>query len=258
MLAATRRSKIIELVGSERSVTTDELAAMLEVSPETVRRDLRHLDNQQLVRRVRGGAVRWRSPAAVEPPYDVRTETAPAEKAAIAEAALGLVGSARTIFVDIGTTNAQLASKLLDGVSATVVTPSLRIAEMLSSSRTLTVLIPGGKVRPGDTSTYGETAKEFLRQINPDVAFIGTGAVDAVVGITDFEFEETAVKQVMIANSERVYAMADSNKLIKRAPFRICGLDEVTGIITDWHVDPASLDELTASGARLIVAKPKK
>lgn len=256
MLAATRHTKIIELVRSERSVTTEELAAKLDVSLETVRRDLRHLDDQQLVRRVRGGAVRWRSPAAVEPPYDVRTATAPAEKAAIAQCAFSLVGSARTIFVDIGTTNTQLANKLLDGVTATVVTPSLRIAEMLSTSPTLNVLIPGGKVRPGDTSTYGETAKEFLRQINPDVAFIGTGAVDAVVGITDFEFEETAVKQVMIANSERVYALADSSKLIKRAPFRICGLDEVTGIITDWHVDPAGQDELTASGAKLITASP--
>ena len=253
MLAAARRARIVDLVRHEEAVQTEQLAQTLDVSVETVRRDLEHLERAGSLQRVRGGAVRTPTSLAVEPPFDARTSLAADQKAAIGKAGARLMQSARTVFLDIGTTAAAVARAIDPHFSGTIVTPSMRIAELLVGHRDLTVLVPGGRLRSGDLSISGPTARQFLSDIYPDVAFIGTGAVDVDAGLTDFEIDEVEIKRVVIANSDRCYALADSTKVGARAPYRVCDLADVDAVVCDDAVPDAERDRFAASGVELIV-----
>lgn len=253
MLAATRRAKIIELVTTHRSVSNDALVEALGVSVETVRRDLDHLHREGALTRVRGGAIRKRTSVPAEPSFPTRRGLATAEKSAIARAAIDLLADARTVFLDIGTTATALAGALAREFRGTVVTPSMRVAEILSESAAIEVLVPGGRVRAGDMSISGPPARSFLAEINPDIAFLGTGGVDLEAGVTDFELSEVDIKRVVMANSARSYALADSSKLAVRAPYHVCALTEVDAIITDSHVSESDLQAFRSSDVDLVL-----
>lgn len=245
VLAATRRSRIVELLRNQRSVQNDHLVAELGVSVETVRRDLEQLDKAGVLVRVRGGAVGKRNSMPVEPPFPARQNLGAEEKQAMGRLAVSLVDDCRTLFVDIGTSAEAVANVLVSTFRGTVVTPSMRVAGILAESRDIEVLVPGGRVRSGDMSIAGPTARSFLEAINPDVAFIGTGGVDVDAGITDFELVEVDIKRVVIDNSDRVFALAHSHKIGIRAPYRVCDLSAVDAIISDTGM-PADAREAFA------------
>ncbi|MPV49703.1 DeoR family transcriptional regulator [Pseudactinotalea sp. HY160] len=253
MLAATRRARIVDLVRSHRSISNDALASELDVSVETVRRDLDHLHRQGALQRVRGGAVRRRTAVSTEPSFPARQDLAAAEKNVIAHAAAALVAESRTVFLDIGTTAAAVATVLAPEFRGTVVTPSMRVAEILSESAAIEVLVPGGRVRGGDMSISGPTARAFLADINPDVTLLGTGGVDLEAGITDFELAEVDIKRVVMANSAHTYALADSSKVAVRAPYRVCDLSEVDAVVTDPGISESDRDAFDSHGIDVIV-----
>ncbi|MCV7061014.1 DeoR/GlpR transcriptional regulator [Mycolicibacterium vaccae] len=148
MLAATRRERIVELVSARRSISSDELAEALGVSVETVRRDLRTLDETRQLQRVRGGAIHAEVRTSnKEPSFTDRTILAADAKNAIGESAAQLLLGANTVFVDIGTTAIAVARAMLGSFTGTVITPSMWVAEVLSSGSDIDVFMPGGKVR---------------------------------------------------------------------------------------------------------------
>ncbi|PFG44940.1 DeoR family transcriptional regulator [Georgenia soli] len=254
MLAASRRSRILEIVRDQESVQTEELVDVLGVSVETVRRDLEHLERAGSLLRVRGGALKTPATPGTEPPFDARVTLASKEKEQVAKAAARLMESTRTVFIDIGTTAAAVARSIGPEFTGTVVTPSVRIAEMLAGISGATVLLPGGQLRPGDLAISGPTARQFLADIYPDVAFIGTGGVDVDAGLTDFELVEVEIKRVMIANSRRSYALADSSKLGSRAPYRVCDLTELDGVISDRQVSQRLRNAFSDRDINLVIA----
>ncbi|WNG87668.1 DeoR/GlpR family DNA-binding transcription regulator [Mycobacterium sp. ITM-2016-00317] len=253
MLAATRRERIVELVSARRSISSDELAEALGVSVETVRRDLRTLDETRQLQRVRGGAIHAEVRTSnKEPSFTDRTILAADAKNAIGESAAQLLVGANTVFVDIGTTAIAVARAMLGSFTGTVITPSMWVAEVLSSGSDIDVFMPGGKVRGGDMSISGSTARAFLRDVNPDVAFLGTGGIDIGAGLTDFELQEVDIKRTVLQNSQRSYALADSSKFMTRAPFKVCDLSELTGIITDPDLPSDTLDSFVAGGVEIL------
>lgn len=255
MLATERRRIITEMVREARSVPITDIAERLGVSLETVRRDLEQLDRSGQVRRVRGGAVRPTLSATEEPSFPARKHLAAAEKREIANLALSLLEDARTIFIDLGTTALALADALLGHYSGTVVTPSMRIAKVLCADPRITVLMPGGIVRGGDIFVSGATARAFLAEIYPDVAFIGTGGLDAEAGVTDFDFDQADAKKLIMQNSARSYALVDSSKVGVRAPFRVCAAEAFDGVLSDSRIEAADLDALRGQGVKMFVGE---
>lgn len=253
MLAATRREKIVGLVSARRSISSEELAEALGVSVETVRRDLKTLDETRQLQRVRGGAIQAEVRTSnQEPSYTDRTVLAADAKNTIGQLAAQLLPGANTVFVDIGTTAIAVARAMLGSFSGTVITPSMWVAEVLSAAPDIDVFMPGGKVRAGDMSISGSTARAFLRDVNPDVAFLGTGGIDISAGLTDFELQEVDIKRTVIQNSRRSYALADSSKFMTRAPFKVCELSELSGLITDPALPADTLDSFAASGVAIL------
>jgi DeoR/GlpR family transcriptional regulator of sugar metabolism len=233
MLAAQRRSEILQALDAAGTLSTDELAQRLRVSGETIRRDLLLLDRDQLIRRVHGGAMAAPQMRREEPPYSVRAAADSAAKQRIGQLAAGLVTPGQTVVFDVGTTVLAVARALPAGFSGMAVTCSLVAAAELATRPGIQVLIAGGRVRPGDLAVSNAQTVAFFEEIHADVAFLGSGCVSPDEGLTDFYIDEIATRRVIIANTATNYVLADSSKLGKVAPHRVCGVDEITAFITD-------------------------
>ena len=114
------------------------------------------------------------------------------------------------------------------------------------------MLIAGGRVRPGDLAVSNAHTVAFFEEIHADVAFLGSGCVSPDDGLTDFYIDEIATRRVLIANSATTYVLADSSKLDKVAPHRVCGVDEVTAFITD-QAPPEQLEAAFRDAAGHII-----
>ena len=148
MLAVERRRRILRSLERSPAITTDEFAAELGVSPETVRRDLIELERRGMLRRVHGGAAALVRLAPEEPEYSERVLEQSEAKRAIGAAAAALVVPGQTVVIDVGTTSLEVARALPRDLRATIATPSLLVAAELSTRPHVQVLVAGGRVRP--------------------------------------------------------------------------------------------------------------
>lgn len=239
MLPVARHDAIVEYVNTAHTASTDELAALLGVSAETVRRDLALLEQRGVLRRVHGGAATVHKRGGEEPSFSERAEKRRQSKHEIATIATNLIESGQTVVIDIGTTAVEVARAIPPTFRGTVATPSLLVAAELAARQEVTVLVSGGRVRGGDLACSNPHAKALFADLYADIAFIGSGGVDAAAGLTDYHLDEIDVRRTIIANSARTFILADSSKLDCIAPHRVCGLDAVSGVITDVDGSPA-------------------
>jgi DeoR family transcriptional regulator, fructose operon transcriptional repressor len=236
VLAVERRRRILRSLERSPAITTDEFAAELGVSPETVRRDLIELERRGMLRRVHGGAASLARPATLtlaEPEYSERVLEQSDAKRAIGAAAAALVLPGQTVVIDVGTTSLEVARALPPDLHATIATPSLLVAAELSTRPHVQVLMAGGRVRPGDLACSGAETVDFFRDLHAEIAFLGSGAVSPAVGLTDYNRDEVPTKRVIVANAKQVLVLADSSKFDRAAPYRVCDLSDVDGIVTE-------------------------
>jgi DeoR/GlpR family transcriptional regulator of sugar metabolism len=248
LLPAQRRQEILRAVRGGQAHVAD-LAASFGVSEMTVRRDLRLLAGDGKLERVRGGAV---DVGKEEPFAEVEVERFDA-KDRIGAAAAAMVEDGQTVMVDIGTSTLQLA-RHLHGHRVTVVTTSLAVLEELLPDPDIEIVLPGGVVRRNYRSLVGVVAEDSLRQLRADIAFLGTSAVDAEIGIWDTTMVEVPIKRVMIANSGRVVLLADAAKFSMTGVVRVCGPESLDHIVTDAPVPHTSRATLAAASIEVTVA----
>jgi DeoR family fructose operon transcriptional repressor len=239
VLPVERHEAIVEAVSASQAISTDELVRRLGVSAETVRRDLALLEEKGVLRRVHGGAAPVESRRVIEPSYIERSMIRHEAKAQLARVAVGLLENGQTVVIDIGTTAIAVAQAIPRSFEGTVVTPSLPVAVELADRPGIEVLLAGGRVRAGDLACSSAFTKSFFTDIYADIALLGSGGVHAEAGLTDFHLDEIDVRRAIIANSARRYILADSSKVGQVAPYRVCELSAVDGLITDENTDQA-------------------
>ena len=255
MLPVERHEAIVEAIGTAQAVSTDELVRRLGVSAETVRRDLALLEERGALRRVHGGAAAV-DHRPIEPSYSERTQLRHQSKAQLAQVAAGMLENGQTVIIDIGTTAVAVARAIPRSFGGTVITPSLPVAVELAERPGIELLLAGGRVRAGDLACSNAQTKAFFTDIYADIALLGSGGVDARAGLTDFHLDEIDVRRTIIANSARSYVLADSSKLGQVAPYRVCDLAAVDGLITDENTDPAVAAAIEETGGVVISARP--
>lgn len=253
MLAAERYERIADVVRRIRTISTDDLARDLNVSGETIRRDLIELERRGHLRRVHGGATALDG-SVEEASFSERRGMALEGKAAIGRAAASLVQPGQTVVIDVGTTAEEVAKALPATYHGTVATCSLRVASELAGRAGVVVLISGGRVRVGDLACSNAQALSFFADLRADVAFLGSGGIDAEAGLTDYHVDEVATRRQMISNSVRSYVLADSTKIGRVAPHRVCGLDSLDGLITDVAPSESVVAAVQRSGELIIAA----
>ncbi len=251
--AEERQARIVAIARAEGRVEVNRLAAELDVTQETIRRDLTVLERHGQLRRVHGGAIPIER-LGFEPGIGAREAVMVAEKERIAKAALEQVPEEGSILLDAGTTTAQLAEVLPVDRELTVVTNALDIAVRLAARPNLTVLALGGRVRGRTLAAVDVWAAETLASTFVDVAFMATNGLSAERGLTTPDPTEAAVKRAMIGAARRAVLLADHTKIGNDHLVRFAELDDIDTAITDSQVDATLLAELRAAGLQVVCA----
>ena len=251
LLKEERQQRILDLLRRDGKVVACELSATLGTSEDTIRRDLRDLAETGLLLRVHGGALP-RSPAAAS--YSARREQASAAKAAIAQAAAGLVRDGQVIILDGGTTTLQVAEHLPPTLRATVITNSAPIAVALAEHPAVEVILLGGRLLKSARVTVGAPTVDALAHVRADLCMLGVCSLHPEVGISAPDLEESYVKRAMIASAAEVVALASAEKLGTAAPYIVGPLTELTHLVTERSVPADVLAAYRALGITIVPA----
>ncbi len=255
VLAVERQSLITEALRTSRTLSTEDLSNELGVSLETIRRDFVVLERQGTLSRVHGGATIALGHAGEEAPFVERDGSGTVAKTRIGRTAASMIRSGQTVIIDIGTTAVKVARAIPRDFSGTVATCSLLVAAELAEHPSVEVLVCGGKLRAGDLALSGATALDFFSRLHADIAFLGSGGIDSDAGLTDFYLDEVAVRQSMVRNSARAYALADSSKFGRVARFTVASFVELAGVITEVEPSPQLSEAITRSGGEVVLSK---
>ena len=250
MYAEERQEHILRAARSVGRVEVAELAAELDVAPETIRKDLTALERVGVVRRVHGGAIPVER-LGFEPAVAARDVVLTAEKERIAKAAIAELPDEGAVLIDAGTTTARLADHMPTDRELTVVTNSLQLAGKLAAFPALNVLLLGGRVRSRTLASVDAWALSALAGVYVDLALLATNGVSVERGLTTPDPAEAAIKTAMIGASRRVVLLADHSKVGHDHFAHFGDLDAVDLLVTDTGLDERTAAELADAGPRV-------
>jgi len=253
MYAEERQQRIAERAREHGRVEVATLAEELDVTPETIRRDLTRLERLGQLKRVHGGAIPL-DRLGFEPAVADRDMAMTGEKERIAKAALAELPEAGAVLLDAGTTTSRLANLLPVDRELTVVTNALDIASTLAGRGNLSVLMIGGRVRGRTMAAVDTWAEAMLADLYLDVAFVATNGVSVERGLTTPDPTEAAIKRLMVQASRRVVLLADHTKVGNDHLVRFATLDQVDTLITDTGLDEDLRAPLESTGLRVVAA----
>ncbi|MEE8533939.1 MAG: DeoR/GlpR family DNA-binding transcription regulator [Alphaproteobacteria bacterium] len=251
MLKSVRHTAILEAVAAKGSCSVAELARDLRVSGETIRRDIKAMADDGLVRKVHGG-VRVAEPLR-ESDFHQRLIANAEAKKAIARRAAREVRNGDSLVLDTGSTTAYVAQALRDHRDLLVVTNSVDIARSLATRNGNRVYMAGGELRADDGAALGPSATTFVRQFRVRLALLSIGAIDAENGLMDYHLSEAEFSRVVMERAERTIVVADRSKFGRRALVRVAGFDDVDTLITDVEPPAPYGQLLRQAGARVMV-----
>ncbi len=250
MVPAKRRRLIVELITDRGGCSVTDLAAEMDCSAATIRRDLDHLANRNLIERSHGGAV----PATAvgnEQTHGQKELQNLEGKRHIAQAALTELQDGQVVLFDAGSTTMQIAHALSEDRSFIGVTNSPVLALELGSPCD-TVQLTGGSMRQPTRALVGPTAERFVEQRTFDVLFLGTNGIDPSSGLMTPNEEEARLKGLMIDNATKVVLTADITKLGKQSFIRFAEISDLDVFITDGELATGAREPFESAGVEVI------
>lgn len=247
MLTEERHSIILDMVKSQKSITVNELCAVLKASESTIRRDLNMLAEKGLLNKVHGGAIALNDALeSVEHDVEERAKLYIEEKLAIAKYASSLIEDGDFVYIDAGTTTEKMIDFLPDK-KVTFVTNGF-IHAMKLARRGFKVFIPGGEIKSVTEAIVGAECVLALQKYNFTKCFIGVNGISVKAGFTTPDGNEAVVKSAVAANSKQVYVLADNSKFDKISSVTFMTLNKGI-IITDRlgdrkYIGKASIKEV--------------
>ncbi len=244
MLTSQRKRHLLDLLKRDGRIVAKTLSEQLNLSEDTIRRDLRELAAEGLLQRVHGGALPSSPARAV---FAERQTISTADKEAIGRMAASLVLPGQVVSIDGGTTALQLVRHLPPDLEATVVTHSPSIAVALVDHPRVEVILIGGRLYKHSIVALGASAVAAIGAIRADRFFMGVCSVDPHAGLSTGDFEEACVKRAFCEAAAETVVLASPEKLNTASPFRIVGLERVGRLVVNAGVD----DELVRPYAEL-------
>ncbi len=248
-----RQLKLLQEVRQRHSATVEQLAEILGVTLQTVRRDVQRLADQGLLVRFHGGVQMPGS--TVENLAHTHRETLHAEgKARIARAVAQQVPNGCSLILNIGTTTEAIARALLHHRGLRVLTNNLNVAATLSGNPDCEVIVVGGVVRSRDRGIIGEAAVDFIRQFRVDIALIGVSGIEADGTLRDFDYREVKVAQTIIEHARETWLAADHSKFNRPAMVQLATLAQIDRLFTDAPPPEPFPALLSDAGVQCILA----
>jgi DeoR/GlpR family transcriptional regulator of sugar metabolism len=254
MLARQRQAHILDLVRETGAVRVAELARDLGVSDMTVRRDLEVLHEHGLIEKVHGGATVLSGFASFEPGFVTKSGLQQAEKSAIAAAAAERVEPGVAMGICAGATTHALAARVADIPGVTIVTNSVRVADVLNRAgrRDQTVILTGGTRTPSE-ALVGTFAVSQLRTVHLDQVFMGVHGMDARAGFTCPNLLEAETDRALIDAGRRLVVLADHTKWGVVGIASIGSLREADVLISDRNLAPEAQALLAEAVGELVL-----
>lgn len=250
-----RQSLIMDYIREYGSVHVEDLAKKLQVTPQTIRRDLNQLYELELVQRVRGGAVIKNTVENLG--YGARKTLMAEEKTAIAQLASEIISDNSSMFINLGTTTERVAEFLVDHKSILVITNNITVASILWPHSEVEVMVASGLIRHSDGGIVGTSTEEFIDRFKPDYAIIGCSAIDDSGEILDYDLREVRVSQAIIRQARSVVLVTDSMKLERTAPVKVGTLEDIDIMITDDGISPEFSELCRLNNVDVRIAKPQ-
>lgn len=249
-----RRKVIMEFLEKDEKVQVRSLASRLEVSGETIRRDLDRLEKEGMLKKVYGGAVKEKF--TLELPFDEKTEINLLEKRAICKVAAGLIEDGDSIFIAHGTTPVDIVRYLGDKPNVTIITTSIPVLILSMEYFKGRVIFIGGEFEGSQKFTSGPLAESVLQQLKVNKAFVAAGGLSMNDGLSDHDLKGASMSRKMMERANEAIILADYTKFGKTTFAHICPLAEISMIITDRDCSEKWRNVLSDHEIELLVAQP--
>lgn len=247
-----RRQKIVELTLQRKSVIVEELAQVLGVSPQTVRRDINHLCDIDLLRRTHGGAEVFEFRRNM--PYDQRATTNSSAKRAIGIAAATQIPEGASVAISVGTTPMMVAEALAGKKNLTVVTNNLNAAMLLAREASNRIILPGGEMRLPDKDIIGDQVVEFFASYRTEFGIFGVGGVAEDGGMLDFHRSEVRVREKIREISRHAFLVLDRTKFGRPAAAVGGRIQDIDRVVLDIRPDGPFASLIEGLEDRLLLA----
>lgn len=254
MQSNPRQLTLLSLVQARGSVSVEQLAEHLQVTLQTVRRDVQKLADEGLLARFHGG-VRVPSSTTENIAHQQRESLNAEGKSRIARAIAAAVPNGCSLILNIGTTTEAVAHALAEHSGLRVITNNLNVARILSANPRSEVIVTGGVVRGRDQGVVGEAAVDFIRQFKVDLAVMGISGIEADGTLRDYDYREVKVAQTILSHAREVWMAADASKFNRPAMVEVGQLSQVDRLFTD-ATPPDPFPQLLAdAGVQLHIAR---
>jgi DeoR family transcriptional regulator, glycerol-3-phosphate regulon repressor len=251
MLAEQRYQYILSQVSKNGALSVAELVRELNVSRETIRRDLNTLAERGLIVTTHGGAL---SSERREPDLDVREAANAAAKRAIGERTAQLVPDGASLVIDSGSTTNAVARALMIRHRLSVYTNDWRIALLLGRRNENRVTLLGGELSDIEDAAFGLDTIHQLAQYHTDFAIVGAGGITPDAHLSDYSRMAAEVRAKMIEAGNIVIVVADISKFGRLTPVRISGLERARYVVTEVAPERALAKAITARGPEILIA----
>jgi DeoR/GlpR family transcriptional regulator of sugar metabolism len=248
MLTEQRKQLLMERLKADGRLVAKDIAGELDLSEDTIRRDLRELAAEGKLTRVHGGALPA-SPTVAN--LAARRAMATDEKARLAQAGAKLITRGMTLFLDGGTTNLEVVRHLPLDLEATVITHSPTIAAALEPHERIRVIVIGGLLFRHSMVSVGAAAIEAISRIRADLFFLGITGLHPTEGLTTGDYEESLVKSAIMARAAETVSLVTAEKIGAVSPYQVCGLAAVSMLVVGRQ---AKMPEVAKGGPKIIRA----
>lgn len=237
LFAEERQEQILLLLKQKQKLLVTELCDFFQMSPATIRNDLRELADQGKLKRTHGGAMLINK-TAYEPSYNDKEVASLDEKKRIANYAASLIEDGDTLALDTGTTMLELAKQLVDKQNLTIILNDIKIASFLEEMANATIIMMGGMLRKGLHCTVGPMTVSALDSLNVDKAFIATNGFSLEKGLTTPDINQAEVKKAMMRSASEIILLCDSGKIGTISFAEFANLHDIDRFITDSNIPP--------------------
>lgn len=252
MTNVERHQYIMDRISESGKVSVLDLCDELQVSSVTIRKDLKFLEDKNLLFRTHGGATTI-NPYTTDRTVFEKEKIYAEEKKSIAHQAASMIGENDSIIIASGTTVQAMAKEIVPKGALTVVTSALNVAMQLIKHQNVEILQLGGVLRKSSTSVAGLYAEYILSDFYCSKLFLGVDGIDVEYGLTTTNAQEAHLNRKMMNVAQKTIVLVDSSKFGKRGFGRICNIEEIDCVITDKGVTEKNVRELEKSGVQVIV-----
>ncbi|MDV7185829.1 DeoR/GlpR family DNA-binding transcription regulator [Lutibacter sp. TH_r2] len=251
---AERHKLILNKLEKDGFVTVSNLSLEFNVSSVTIRKDLKLLEELNLLFRSHGKAIPI-NPYTKERTVNEKVKLNKEEKSKIAQKAAELIEPHDSIILASGTSIIEMANQIKPITGLTVITASLNAGLIISQLNNVDVIQLGGVIRKSSSSIIGPLGEKMLSEFTCSKLFLGVDGIDLEFGLTTTSSMEASLNQMMIKSAQKIIILADSSKFGRKGFGRICNLNEVDQIITDSGIDKTFKERLIELGIDVIIAQ---